>query len=110
MNGGMIQALSYGLFEERVVDPDLGLMLNANFNDYKLAGCREMPELVALLDDGDTRQEVIGMAEPAIIAGQSAIANAVQNACGVRVRALPITCDKVLMGLLELRGAGGGKS
>lgn len=110
MNGGMIQALSYGLFEERVIDADLGLLLNANFGDYKLAGCREMPELVAIVDDGDTRAEVIGMAEPAVIAGQSAIANAVQNACGVRVRALPITCDKVLMGLVELRGASGGES
>jgi xanthine dehydrogenase YagR molybdenum-binding subunit len=110
MNGGMIQALSYGLFEERVMDADLGLMLNANFGDYKLAGCREMPELVALIDDEDTRQEVIGMAEPAVIAGQSAIANAVQNACGVRVRALPITCDKVLMGLADLGAADGGKS
>ena len=110
MNGGLIQSLSYALFEERVLDPDLGIALNANFNDYKLAGCREMPELVAIVDDGDLRPEVIGMAEPAVIAGQSAIANAVQNACGVRVRALPVTCDKVLMGLVELRGTTGRES
>lgn len=110
MHGGMIQALSYGLLEERVLDADLGLMLNANFGDYKIAGCLEIPELVALIDDDDRRPEVIGMAEPAVIAGQSAIANAVQNACGVRVRSLPVTCDKVLMGLVPQSGTTGRES
>ncbi len=99
LNGGMIQALSYALLEERVIDPSLGLMLNANFEDYKLAGPTEIPKLTALIDDGDTRQVVIGMAEPAIIAGHSAIANAVFNACGARVRDLPLTPDKVLAAL-----------
>jgi xanthine dehydrogenase YagR molybdenum-binding subunit len=108
MNGGMIQALSYGLFEERVIDPDLGLMLNANFADYKLAGCEEIPEIVAVIDDLDTRG-VIGMSEASIIPGHSAIANAVFNACGVRLRELPLTCDKVLMGLEELARSGGAK-
>ena len=105
----MIQALSYALFEERVIDPDLGYMLNANLEDYKIAGCQEMPELVPIIDDGDTRQAVIGMAEPAVIAGHSAIANAVHNACGARVRQMPISADKVLMELEALREAAGGK-
>lgn len=99
LNGGMVQALSYALFEERVIDRDLGLMLNANFEDYKLAAALEMPEMQALIDDGDDRQAVIGMAEPAIIPGHGAIANAVFNACGARVRELPLTPDKVLKAL-----------
>ncbi len=103
LQGGMIQALSYALFEQRVIDPDLGLMLNANLEEYKLAGVREMPEFLALIDDEDPRQQVVGMAEPAIIPGHSAIANAVHNACGVRVRDLPITPDKVLDGLTRMR-------
>ena len=108
LNGGMIQALSYALHEERVIDPDLGLMLNANLNEYKLAGCEEMPEFVPLIDDDDTRG-VIGMAEPAIVPGHSAIANAIYNACGVRLRSLPFTADKVLDGLAALAKNGGAK-
>jgi len=102
LNGGVIQALSYGLFEERVIDPVLGSMLNANFEEYKLAGPLEMPEIVALIDDDDQRQQVIGMAEGAIVPGHSAIANAVHNACGARVRSLPLTPDKVLAALGRL--------
>ena len=102
LNGGMIQALSYALLEERVVDATLGIVLNANLEDYKVAGATEMPELVALIDDEDTRDAAIGMAEPAIIPGHSAIANAVANACGARVRSLPLTPDKVLAALGKL--------
>lgn len=102
MNGGMIQALGYALYEQTVVDAATGNMLNTSMDEYKLPGCFEMPELVPIIDDGDTRNVVIGMAEPAIIPGHSAIANAVYNACGVRVTALPITPDKILDGLAKL--------
>jgi xanthine dehydrogenase YagR molybdenum-binding subunit len=104
LNGGMIQALSYALLEERVLDADLGLMLNANFGDYKLAGCKEIPEMVAMLDATDTRG-VVGIGEPSVIPGHSAIANAIYNACGVRLREMPMTCDKLLMGLQALKKA-----
>lgn len=99
LNGGMIQSLSYALLEERVLDPVLGVALNANLEEYKLAGPTEIPEMLAIVDDDDTRNVVIGMAEPAIIPGHSAIANAVFNACGARVRDLPLTPDKVLAAL-----------
>jgi xanthine dehydrogenase YagR molybdenum-binding subunit len=101
INGGMIEALGYALYEERVVDPWLGAALSANFDDYKLPNSAMMPEIVSIIDDGDQRQQVIGMAEATIIPGHSAIANAVHNACGVRVRDLPLTPDKILAGLLE---------
>jgi xanthine dehydrogenase YagR molybdenum-binding subunit len=100
IQGGMVQALSYALFEERVIDAELGLMLNANLEDYKLAGTLEIPEMVAILDDADDRP-VIGVGEPPIIPGHAAIANALYNACGVRLRELPLTCDKILMALAE---------
>jgi CO/xanthine dehydrogenase Mo-binding subunit len=67
-----------------------------------------MPEMVPLIDDDDTRG-VIGMAEPAIVPGHSAIANAIFNACGVRLRSLPFTADKVLDGLALLAKNGGAK-
>ena len=99
INGGMIQSLGMALFEQRVMDAKLGVMLNPGFGDYKLPGCLEIPELIPIIDDGDTRQAVIGIAEPANIPGVGAIANAVYNACGVRVRDLPITPDKILNAL-----------
>ena len=99
IQGGMVQALSYGLLEERVIDPVLGLALNANLEDYKIAGSLEIPKMRAIVDDGDQRRAVIGMSEAAIIPGHSAIANAVYNACGARVRSLPLTADKVLAAL-----------
>ena len=106
INGGMIQSLGMALWEGRVMDAQLGIQLNPGFGDYKLPGSLEMPELVPLIDDEDKREAVIGVGEPAIIPSVGALANAVYNACGVRVRELPITPDKILSGLMqERRGA-----
>lgn len=99
VNGAMIQALGQALLEERVMDPDLGIQVNANFGDYKIPGCLEIPELVAIIDEDDTRQQVIGVGEPPAIPGVGAIANALHNACGARVTSLPLTPDKVLAAL-----------
>ena len=103
INGGMIQSIGGALYEGRVMDQDLGVMVNesSGFLDYKLPGTMEIPELIPVIDDGDTRNVVIGIAEPANIPGVGAIANAVYNACGVRVRDLPITPDKILTGLAK---------
>lgn len=101
LNGGMIQGLGYALTEEHWVDGATGNMLNTSMDEYKVPGTMEIPEMVSLIDDGDTREVVIGMAEPAAIPGASAIANAVFNACGARITSLPITPDKVLMALAK---------
>ncbi|PYS77236.1 MAG: hypothetical protein DMF66_10570, partial [Acidobacteria bacterium] len=101
INGGMIQSLGMVLYEGRVMDAQLGLQLNPGFGDYKLPGSLEIPELVPLIDDEDKREAVIGVGEAAIIPSVGALANAVFNACGVRVRELPITPDKILMGLTK---------
>ncbi|HEV2473591.1 MAG TPA: xanthine dehydrogenase family protein molybdopterin-binding subunit, partial [Chthonomonadales bacterium] len=103
INGGMIQGLGYALYEQHWVDASTGLMLNATMDEYKLPGCLEMPELVPIVDDGDTRNVVIGLAEPGTIPTAGAIGNAVFNATAVRVTSLPITPDKVLAGLHQLR-------
>jgi xanthine dehydrogenase YagR molybdenum-binding subunit len=101
INGGMIQSLGQALWEGRVMDAQLGIQLNPGFGDYKLPGTLEMPEMVPIIDDEDKREAVIGIAEGCNIPSLGAIANAVFNACGVRVRELPITPDKILMGLLK---------
>lgn len=96
INGGMIQALSYGLLEQRVFDQQDGYLLSDNLDLYKIAGPQEMPEMVSIIDDEDERDSVCGMAEATIIPGQSAIANAIFNACGVRLTRMPFTPDNVL--------------
>jgi xanthine dehydrogenase YagR molybdenum-binding subunit len=101
INGGMIQSLGMALWEGRVMDAHLGMMLNPGFGDYKLPGSLEMPEMVPIIDDDDKREAVIGIAEGCIIPAVGALANAVFNATGVRVRELPITPDKILMGLMN---------
>jgi xanthine dehydrogenase YagR molybdenum-binding subunit len=102
INGGMVQGIGMALYEGRVMDPKLGVMMNSSFMDYKIAGVMEMPEeMLPLIDDGDMRQQVVGVGEPPSVPPAAAIANAVFNACGVRVRSLPITPDKVLMGLMN---------
>jgi len=106
INGGMIQSMAMALFEGRVMDAELGVMVNPGFGDYKIVGTMEMPELIPIIDDGDTREVVIGMAEPANIPGVGAVANAIYNACGVRVRELPITPDKILNGLMKMQQIG----
>jgi xanthine dehydrogenase YagR molybdenum-binding subunit len=105
INGGMIQALGYALTEKSILDPQTGRMLNATLEEYKLPGTFEMPEMIPIIDDGDTREMVIGMAEASVIPGAGAIGNAVYSACGVRVTSLPITPDKILMGLEKLKNA-----
>ena len=101
INGGMIQSLGMALWEGRVMDAQLGMQLNPGFGDYKLPGSLEMPEMVPIIDDDDKREAVIGIAEGCIIPAVGALANAVFNATGVRVRELPITPDKILMGLMK---------
>lgn len=101
INGGMIQSLGMALWEGRVMDAQLGIQVNPSFIDYKLPGSLEMPEMVPLIDDDDKREVVIGMAEGCIIPAVGALVNAVFNATGVRIRELPITPDKILMGLMN---------
>lgn len=101
INGGMIQSLGMALWEERVMDADLGMQLNPGFGDYKLPGSLEIPEMIPIIDDGDKREAVIGIAEGCIIPALGAVVNAVFNACGVRVRETPITPDKILLGLMK---------
>jgi xanthine dehydrogenase YagR molybdenum-binding subunit len=101
INGGMIQSLGMALWEGRVMDAALGMQVNPGFGDYKIPGTLEIPEMIPLIDDEDKREAVIGIAEGCIIPSLGAIVNAVFNACGLRVRELPITPDKILMGLMK---------
>jgi CO/xanthine dehydrogenase Mo-binding subunit len=68
-------------------------------NTYLIAGCQEIGEIVALIDDDEERPTLCGMAEATIVPGHSAIANAIFNACGVRLTTMPFSPDNVLTAL-----------
>jgi xanthine dehydrogenase YagR molybdenum-binding subunit len=98
INGGIIMGMGYALYEERVMDALSGVLLNPNFETYKLPGIADVPEIDAVLINMPERG-VIGLGEPVTIPTAGAIANAVANAIGVRVPSLPITPAKVLAAL-----------
>lgn len=98
INGGVIMGIGYALYEQRVMDPLTGVVLNPNLETYKLPGAADIPDIDIVLIDMPERG-VIGIGEPCTIPTASAIANAVANALGVRVPDLPLTPDKVLAAL-----------
>jgi xanthine dehydrogenase YagR molybdenum-binding subunit len=98
VNGGVIMGIGLALYEERVMDWQSGVVLNPNFETYKLPGLADVPEIDIVLINMPERG-VIGLGEPVHIPTAAAIANAVANALGVRVNSLPITPRKVLAAL-----------
>ena len=91
--------IGFALYEERILDDQTGVVLNPNFETYKLPGAADVPEIDVILQDMPERG-VIGIGEPVTIPTAAAIANAVSNAIGKRVTRLPITPSRIL-GLLE---------
>jgi xanthine dehydrogenase YagR molybdenum-binding subunit len=98
VNGGIIMGIGYALYEERVMDRLSGVVLNPNFETYKLTALADVPEIDVVLLDMPERG-VIGIGEPVTIPTAAAVANAVANALGVRVPTLPITPQRVLAAL-----------
>ena len=105
--GALIMGISYSLFEEKVMDPTTGRMLNSDMQFYRLAGLSDIPELVVHMMTGKGYDErgVIGLGEPPVISPGAVISNAVANALGVRVPFLPLTPDRVLSALEQKAGA-----
>jgi xanthine dehydrogenase YagR molybdenum-binding subunit len=105
--GALIMGISYSLFEEKIMDPTTGRMLNADMEFYRLAGLSDIPELVVHMMTGKGYDErgVIGLGEPPVISPGAAISNAVANATGVRVPFLPLTPDHVLAAMETKGGA-----
>jgi xanthine dehydrogenase YagR molybdenum-binding subunit len=102
IQGGVLMGLSYALYEERLLDRASGRMVNANLEQYKLVGPREVPAIdVTVIENyqGRSATDAYGIAEPANIATAPAIGAAVYNAIGVRLRALPMTPAAVLAAL-----------
>jgi xanthine dehydrogenase YagR molybdenum-binding subunit len=98
--GGMTMGLSMALFEEGVMDREFGDYANHDLASYHIATCADVQDIdVAFLDEIEPTlgpAGVKGVGEIGIVGAAAAIANAVYDATGIRVRDLPIRLDKLL--------------
>jgi len=102
VNGGILQGISYALFEDRRMDKFTGMMVNPNFEQYKVLGAKETPRIEAYFIEeyiGRSSTDAGGIGEPSTVPTAAAIANAVYNACGVRMKELPMSPKRVLAAL-----------
>src|SRR5581483_3348053 len=106
VNGGILQGISYALYENRILDRNTGIMVNPNLEEYKIIGSKDMPQIeVHFIEDYLARSstDASGIGEPAKVAVAAAVANAVYNATGVRIYHLPRAPARVLAALGKVK-------
>jgi len=109
IEGGVAQGLGQALSEEIVYEG--GRVLNANLTDYKMPTTLDMPRVETILVEHPSLAGPYGakgVGEPPNIEPPAAVANAVAAATGLRVTVLPITAERIALGLLGGVRADGG--
>jgi CO/xanthine dehydrogenase Mo-binding subunit len=103
--GAAMQAMGHTLFEEMLYED--GQLLNPNLVDYRVPTFKELPPVfeTILIENGDGPGPygAKGVGEGGIVAVAPAIANAVHNATGVRIKTLPLTPERVWRALQEAK-------
>ncbi|WP_318533919.1 xanthine dehydrogenase family protein molybdopterin-binding subunit, partial [Acetomicrobium flavidum] len=105
--GGVMMGLGYGIMEE--VETDEGYIANTNFDEYIIPTSKDMPNIIPIIvenpdPDGPFGAKSIG--EPTLELGAAAIANAIAQATGRRIRSLPLNLERVLLGHPLKKGRG----
>jgi xanthine dehydrogenase YagR molybdenum-binding subunit len=100
LTGGMIWGVSAALQEANPVDPRYGSFISQDLGGYMISSHADIVNLDAVIleeiDDKANPMHIKGVGELGICGAAAAVANAVYNACGARVRDYPLTPDKVL--------------
>ncbi len=102
INGGVLQGISFSMYENRILDRNTGIPVNPDLEFYKIAGPREVPQIkIHIIEDylALSSTDASGIGEPSTIPTSAAIANAFYNATGARIRQLPMTPANVLAAL-----------
>ncbi|MFQ5635159.1 MAG: xanthine dehydrogenase family protein molybdopterin-binding subunit, partial [Gammaproteobacteria bacterium] len=103
VEGGFQQGMGFALTEEIRFDPDSGACLTGDFLDYKIPTAVEMPrDIRSIFIESDEPTGPFGaksLSECCCVVPAPAIANAIYNATGVRIKNLPITPEKILRAL-----------
>jgi xanthine dehydrogenase YagR molybdenum-binding subunit len=104
--GGIVFGIGAALTEELVHDPRSGKIVNRDLAEYHVPVHADVPDLdVVFLPERDPFANPLqakGIGELGISGAGAAVANAICNATGVRVRAFPLTLDKLLASLPDL--------
>ena len=102
IEGGAVQGIGRALTENIMIDSQDGHLLNPSFTTYLMPLAADMPPIENILIEVPTEEGPFGaraVAEPPGFGPPAAIANAVYDAIGVRIKELPITPEKVLAAL-----------
>jgi xanthine dehydrogenase YagR molybdenum-binding subunit len=98
--GGMTFGVGAALGEAMALDPRFGYFVNHDLAEYHVPVHADIPAIEAIflpeLDNQSNPLKSKGVGELGICGAGAALANAIYNACGARVRDFPITLDKVL--------------
>jgi len=104
IEGGVMQGIGYALMEEMVFDPESGQLFNGTLADYKLPTTLDVPPVETIVVSSNDEEGPFGakgFAELTITPTAAAIANAVYDAVGVRIRELPLSAEKIFAALRE---------
>ncbi len=96
IEGGSIMGLGYALMEQLIINE--GKVVTTNFGEFKIPTIKDVPAFRSSVTEqrkGAGPYNSMPIGETANIATAAAIANAVEDACGVRIMNLPITAEKV---------------
>ncbi len=103
--GAMAMGVGAALMEELTVDTRFGYFVNHDMAEYHVPVHADIPEQDVLfieeLDDKSSPMKAKGVGELGICGAGAAVANAVYNACGVRIRDYPLTLDKIIGGMAK---------
>jgi xanthine dehydrogenase YagR molybdenum-binding subunit len=98
--GGMVFGVGAALHEAMTLDPRFGYFVNHDLAEYHVPVHADIPAIDAVflaeLDDRSNPLKSKGIGELGICGAGASIANAIYNACGVRIRDYPITLDKLI--------------
>lgn len=106
IQGGVVQGIGMGLTEEYIFDGD-GKILNPSFLDYRIPTSADVPKIKTFIVEEASPKGPYGakgVGEPPHVPPTPAIANAIYDAVGVRVKEFPITPEKIRMALKEKLG------
>ena len=100
LTGAVVGGIGQALFEETVVDHRMGRIVNSSLAEYHVPVNADVQQVEAFfVEEADDKVNPLGakgIGEVGYVGVSSAIANAVFNAIGKRIRTLPITLDKLM--------------
>jgi len=104
ITGGLLQGIATVLYEDMRFD-DKGKLLNPSFTDYKIPTAMDIPDevipIIIETPQPDGPSGARGMGEHTMIPAAPMIANAVEDALGIRIKSMPVTAEKIALTMIH---------